>query len=121
MVWLSVKDPRLLPAGLILGSLFIIDATVTLFRRLTRRERFYEAHRSHAYQWLARRGNSHLRVTLAYGLINVLWLAPAAWLCLRFPVMAWYFVAACWVGLAVLALLAGAGRAEPAPARRSDG
>jgi len=29
-----------------------VDATVTLLKRLLRGERVYEAHRSHAYQWL---------------------------------------------------------------------
>ena len=63
------------------GRVFFVDSAVTLLRRLARRERFYEAHRSHAYQWLARRWNSHLRVTLACLLLNLLWLAPWAWLC----------------------------------------
>jgi Fuc2NAc and GlcNAc transferase len=112
IIWVSRQDPRLLPVCLVLGSLFIIDATVTLFRRLARRERVYEAHRSHAYQWLSRRWKSHLRVTLAYGLVNVLCLAPAAWLCFRFPEMAWPIVAISWGGLAVLGMVAGTGRAE---------
>lgn len=63
--------------GILLGA-FVVDATVTLARRLARRERVYEAHRSHAYQRVARRLGSHVPVTLAFGTINVLWLLPMA-------------------------------------------
>ena len=34
---------------LILGSLFVADSTVTLLRRILRGDRWYEAHRTHAY------------------------------------------------------------------------
>ncbi len=40
--------------ALLVFSPFIVDATVTLARRLLRRERVWEAHRSHHYQRLAR-------------------------------------------------------------------
>jgi Fuc2NAc and GlcNAc transferase len=62
---------------LILLGVFVVDATVTLLRRLLRGERVYEAHRSHAYQHVARRVG-HLRVTLAVTVINVAWLLPIA-------------------------------------------
>ena len=101
-----------LPVWLILGAVFVIDSTVTLIRRLARRERVYEAHRSHAYQWQARRWNSHLRVTVACALINLLWLAPWAWLCVRFPTQGGWFVFAAWIPLIVLALACGSGRRE---------
>lgn len=63
---------------IILLGVFIIDATVTLLRRVLRGERFYEAHRSHAYQYASRRHGAHKPVTLAVGLINLLWLLPLA-------------------------------------------
>ncbi len=102
----------MLPVWLILGGVFFIDSTVTLFRRLARRERVYEAHRSHAYQWQARRWNSHLRVTLACMLLNLLWLAPWAWVCLCFPAYAWLALLAAWLPLVLLAIACGAGRRE---------
>ncbi|WP_043310813.1 glycosyltransferase family 4 protein [Pseudomonas sp. ML96] len=68
----------LLWSWLILLGVFIVDATLTLLRRLLRGERVYEAHRSHAYQFAARRFNKHLPVTLAVLLINLLWLLPMA-------------------------------------------
>jgi Fuc2NAc and GlcNAc transferase len=70
--------PPLLYAWLILLGLFVVDATVTLARRALRRERVYEAHRSHAYQRAARHFGRHLPVTLAVAGINLLWLAPVA-------------------------------------------
>ncbi|MCL2831165.1 MAG: hypothetical protein FWD77_10620 [Betaproteobacteria bacterium] len=45
---------------------FIIDATVTLLRRLLRGERVWQAHREHYYQRLIRMGWSHRRTALAY-------------------------------------------------------
>ncbi|WDH33710.1 MraY family glycosyltransferase [Pseudomonas chlororaphis] len=65
---------------LILLGVFIVDATVTLIRRLLRGDKVYEAHRSHAYQFASRRFGKHRPVSLAVGLINILWLFPLAYL-----------------------------------------
>lgn len=72
------ENPDLFWGWLILLGTFIVDATVTLIHRLLRREKVYEAHRSHAYQFASRRYGAHLPVTLAVGLINLLWLLPIA-------------------------------------------
>lgn len=45
---------------------FVLDASVTLLRRLLRGERFWEAHREHYYQRLIRMGWSHRRTALVY-------------------------------------------------------
>ncbi len=71
-------SPRLFWAWLILLGAFIVDATVTLIRRTLRGDRFYEAHRTHAYQHAAVRLGSHRPVTIATGLITLLWLLPIA-------------------------------------------
>ena len=71
--WVSSK---LLWVWLILLGVFIVDATVTLIRRLLRGDKVYEAHRSHAYQFASRHYGRHLPVTLAVGVINVFWLLP---------------------------------------------
>lgn len=42
---------------------FILDTTFTLFRRLIRREKWYQAHRSHIYQRMTDLGMTHKRVT----------------------------------------------------------
>jgi Fuc2NAc and GlcNAc transferase len=96
----------------ILGGVFLTDATVTLLRRFARGEKVYSAHRTHAYQWLARRWHSHLRVTLLVWIINVGWLLPLAYLAGRTPSTAWLVTLIALVPLAALALVAGAGRAE---------
>ena len=70
--------PRLLWVWLILLGVFIVDATVTLCRRVLRGEKFYEAHHSHAYQYASRIIGAHRPVTLAIGAINVFWLTPVA-------------------------------------------
>jgi Fuc2NAc and GlcNAc transferase len=97
---------------LILGGGFFVDATVTLVRRLLRRERIYEAHRSHAYQWLSRKWQSHKRVTLLLWGINVGWLLPLAWLSTKFPTHALQLVGVALTPLICLAICAGAGRKE---------
>lgn len=71
-------EPQLMWSWLILLGVFIVDATVTLARRLLNGEKVYEAHRSHAYQYASRRHGAHRPVTLVVGLVNVLWLCPIA-------------------------------------------
>ncbi|MEN1940381.1 glycosyl transferase [Luteimonas sp. MJ174] len=48
-------------------SAFLVDAALTLGRRIVRRERWWSAHVGHAYQRLAARRGSHVPVTLLYG------------------------------------------------------
>lgn len=50
---------------LLVFSPFIADASVTLLRRLLRRERVWEAHRDHYYQRLVQLGWGHRRTALA--------------------------------------------------------
>ena len=94
-------------AWLILGSVFIVDASVTLIIRIFRRQRWYEAHRSHVYQRLYRRsvrlGSNAAQTTQCAIAINLLWVAPLAWACLAFP--KW---ALCWTIVAYLPLILGA-------------
>jgi len=100
---------------LILGGAFFVDATVTLVRRLLSGERVYQAHRSHAYQWLARRWRSHRNVTLAFLAVNVVWLLPWAVLAEGFPSYAAVSVVAALAPLALVAAVSGAGRREDSP------
>jgi Fuc2NAc and GlcNAc transferase len=105
-------DPVGVPVWLILGGFFFLDATLTLFRRLARRERLYEAHRSHAYQWLARRWGSHRRVTLTVVATNALWLLPCATAAVFYPNWAGWLVVIALAPLAVTLVGVGAGRRE---------
>jgi Fuc2NAc and GlcNAc transferase len=65
---------------MLLLGVFVFDATVTLIRRLPR-ERFYEAHRRHAYQRAVAAGLSHRTVTVLVLALNALLsaLAGIAW------------------------------------------
>ena len=63
---------------LILLAVFITDATWTLFGRLLRGDKVYQAHCSHAYQYAARCYGSHKKVSLAVAVINIIWLLPLA-------------------------------------------
>ena len=109
----SREEPGLLAGWTILSGAFLVDSGVTLGRRLARRERFYEAHRIHAYQWLARRFGRHAPVTLLYGAVNLLWLLPMAWLSVRLPDYAGWIAAGALAPLIVAAAAAGAGKPEP--------
>lgn len=77
-LWTAQQATQVYWAWFILIGCFMVDATTTLLRRVRRGERFYEAHRSHAYQYAARRHGSHKAVSLAVGAINLLWLLPLA-------------------------------------------
>lgn len=96
----------------ILGGVFLVDATVTLLRRLVRGDRWLEAHRMHAYQHLARRWRKHRPVTLLVVAINLLWLLPWAYIANRFPAHARTCLAAALLPLVILTLSGGAGRPE---------
>ena len=104
---------------LILGGVFFVDATLTLVRRALRRERLHEAHRSHAYQWLARRWGSHRRVTLGVLALNLLWLLPCAAIAALYPADAVWVALGALSPLAAAALAAGSGRGESRESRQS--
>lgn len=57
---------------IMLLGVFVIDATITLIKRLGRGEKLYEAHRSHVYQLAVQAGYSHKQVTSTVLLINLL-------------------------------------------------
>lgn len=66
--WLQGLWSPLFP--ILVFSPFIVDASVTLVRRLLARERVWQAHRSHYYQRLIRLGWGHRKTALAeYGLM----------------------------------------------------
>jgi UDP-N-acetylmuramyl pentapeptide phosphotransferase/UDP-N-acetylglucosamine-1-phosphate transferase len=50
-------------AALLLPAYYLADATITLFRRIARREQFWSAHRSHFYQRATDNGFTVSRVT----------------------------------------------------------
>jgi Fuc2NAc and GlcNAc transferase len=77
-LWAGHDHPPLFWAWFTLMGVFIVDPWVTLVRRMRRGGRFDEAHRSHAYQYAARRFGAHRPVSLAVAAINIVWLLPLA-------------------------------------------
>jgi Fuc2NAc and GlcNAc transferase len=94
---------------LILAGVFVSDATVTVIRRMYRGERWYEAHRSHAYQRCSRRLGSHLKVTFSVVAINVVWLLPIAALAASYPGFGWWLTILAWAPLMIVTTRLGAG------------
>ena len=68
--------PELFWGWIILLGTFVVDATITLMRRIVRGQMFFIAHRSHAYQYFSRKLKAHWIVTVIYGSINLVWLLP---------------------------------------------
>jgi Fuc2NAc and GlcNAc transferase len=99
---------------LTLGAAFFADATTTLVRRVLRGERVHEAHRMHAYQHLARRWRSHGKVSAGLAVANLAWSAPLAAAAALRPERAAGCAVLALAGWLVVAVVAGAGRREPA-------
>jgi len=59
---------------------FLLDGTFTIFRRLFKREKIWQAHRSHLYQRLVISGMSHSEVVLTVCFFYMLLLAPLAYM-----------------------------------------
>ncbi len=65
------RETLFIPAMLILWP-FLFDGTLTILRRLGRRENIFAAHRSHLYQRLNIAGRSHASITAIYALLAAL-------------------------------------------------
>ena len=72
-------------ATILVMSVFIVDATLTLLARVFRGERWYTAHAQHIYQRLIAHGWSHSRVLVVYQSINVMLVMPAVVLAEIYP------------------------------------
>jgi UDP-N-acetylmuramyl pentapeptide phosphotransferase/UDP-N-acetylglucosamine-1-phosphate transferase len=74
-----------LPLSILIMSVFLVDATLTLLSRAFRGERWYTAHALHVYQRLIARGWSHRLVLVVYQAINVMLVLPAIVLAKLYP------------------------------------
>jgi len=66
-----------LPVFILIMSVFLVDATLTLLARALAGERWYTAHAQHVYQRLIAQGWSHSKVLVLYQTINVILVLPA--------------------------------------------
>ena len=96
---------------------FVADATVTLVRRAVRRQPLAQAHRSHAYQHLSRRWQSHRAVTALFVAVDLCWCVPLALAAGRWPSWAPLLALAAAGAPAAAAWMLGAGQDEPTRAR----
>jgi len=88
---------------LLVFSPFVVDATVTLLRRVSRGDKVWQAHRTHYYQRLVQAGWSHRKTVLAeYGLMLAAGMSAMLMLANRIPaaagLIAWaiiYILLAC--------------------------
>lgn len=60
------------PLALIIPSAFLADSSLTLLGRMIRRERWWEPHREHLYQWAVRAGSGHGVISASYSIWTVL-------------------------------------------------
>lgn len=88
-IWWDI--PALL--WVIVYGVFWFDATVTLLRRILAGERWYTAHRSHAYQRLHQAGWSHYKILLAISAVNMLLIGVALWAGAHRETIPWVFLA----------------------------
>lgn len=103
-----------LAAALILPLYHVADATITLLRRLARREKIWEAHRSHFYQQATTNGHGVLSVVTQIALLNLVLIGlAAASLLIRSPVAQW----ACLAAAIVMTWLLLRRFSRPAPTR----
>jgi len=105
-----MSESQLVWPYIVLLGVFLIDATVTLLIRFFRKERWYEAHCSHAYQHAARKWG-HAKVTMSINLINLFWLLPCSFVAFFFPDTALFVAFVAFVPLVVAVLMLGAGKA----------
>ncbi|MGY6274889.1 MraY family glycosyltransferase [Methylomonas sp. MgM2] len=97
--------------GLILFGIFMVDATYTLIFRFLSRQKWYEAHCSHAYQRAAKR-YGHLKVLLACWSINLFWLLPISCFVFLYPRYALLGLLVAYLPLLWLAYYFKAGQAD---------
>ncbi|OLQ76092.1 glycosyl transferase [Photobacterium proteolyticum] len=106
------QQSQLLWVWLILLGVFIVDATITLIRRLSSGYKPYEAHRTHAYQYASRHHGSHRVVTISVLAINAFWLFPVASMVALNWIDGALGTAVAYFPLAVVAIKYNAGKAE---------
>ena len=104
------SQPLITWAVIILLGVFIVDATVTLIRRLIDKQRISTAHRSHAFQHLANSADRHLKVSLSIAAVNIIWLTPIAWLVVDQRILPIIGVVTAYIPLLVLAIYFKAGK-----------
>lgn len=109
-LFIAMHQPDMIAPWFILIALYLSDAGLTLLMRVYRRERFWLAHRQHAYQHLTNLWGSHVYVTMGGAMINLFLLLPLAWLTSQKMLPDIIGLIMAYVPLILLAGYLGAGR-----------
>lgn len=115
---LWAESRRLFPlwVAVLVFSPFIVDATVTLLRRLFRGERIWQAHRTHYYQRLVQLGWGHRKtVLIEYFLMGSC--AISAIVAVNVSAVAQWVIIVFWVAV-YLCLISAVERADPTDATK---
>jgi Fuc2NAc and GlcNAc transferase len=96
-----INETLSLSVWLILLSIFICDASLTLTARFLSGKQWYRAHREHAYQRFIQMNKSHKQLLFYIILINTIFLYPMSYLAYIFPEYNW------WICIGVYSLLTG--------------
>jgi len=109
LLYLLLERPQLWLAYALPCGVFWVDASYTLLRRILTGQAFLQAHRSHTYQILARRWQSHSKVVIAMAVYNGVWLLPLAIFTVMRPEWGILWLTAAWLPLLWLAWKCEAG------------
>ena len=77
---------------LLVFSPFIVDATVTLLRRLLRREKIWQAHKTHFYQQLVQAGWGHRKTVLWEYVLMAACAGSAIWVARQTETVQWWTI-----------------------------
>ena len=113
-ITLAAEETTNLWVWVILLSTFIADTTWTLATRFLSGQKWSEPHRSHSYQVLSRKFDSHAAVNIGNIAIIVLWLTPLACAAQKLPHLAIAFTVIAYLPLFLTAKKLKAGLPEHA-------
>jgi UDP-N-acetylmuramyl pentapeptide phosphotransferase/UDP-N-acetylglucosamine-1-phosphate transferase len=94
-LWANEKEIFPLWIGLLVFSPFVIDATLTLVRRLIKGGRFWQPHRSHYYQRLVLAGWGHRR-TVLWEYTLMVGCGLSAFIAVRVPIRWHWLIIVAW-------------------------
>ncbi len=109
-LWASVESIFPIWIALLVFSPFIVDASVTLFRRLIEGEKVWEAHKSHFYQRLAQTSWGHKK-TVLYSYLLMAACSTTAWLAMQLDVTFQWMIVIGWI-VAYIIIMVGVVKLE---------
>ena len=103
-------EKNILPISywLIISGYYICDTSLCTFMRILLFPKTWNhAHRTHAYQHLVVRLDSHMKVSAFVGSINIFWFIPLAFISLVYPHYKYYILLAAYVPVSVFCVYHG--------------